>query len=289
MKPDHGAKMADIDPLPIFATLLVVTVVMLWLLVRDLWPARLQHSRPLNAFQRARRKARRGDPKACVQCADYLESGTGGAHENHGAARHYLEMAVDIYGRMARDGDGYAWLKIAEIHNRHMPPPRISDLADRAYLKALRINLRQAEAGDVNGLAFAGYQFRHGLGTISDLDRAADYLEAAAAKGHVSSMKSLGELHLAGIRGKKPDPVKAAALFRQAALNGDVEAHERVADNYFNSVGEPASRELAYFWYAWAARKGRRDAMHKLELIEKEWTPKQLRDVQARLQAWVPS
>ena len=281
--------MRDLDPLPVFVTLLVITVVMLWLLVKDLWPARLQHSRPLNTFQRARGKARRGDPKACVQCADFLESGTGGAHENHSAARHYLEIAVEMYGRMARDGDGYAWLKIAEIHNRHMPPPRISDLADRAYHKALRIHLRTAAEGDVNGLAFAGYQYRHGLGVISDLDRAADYLEAAAAKGHAPSMKSLGELYLAGIRGKKPDPVKAAALFRQAALSGDVEAHERVADNYFNSVGEPASRELAYCWYAWAARKGRRDAMHKLELIEKEWTPKQLRDVQARLQGWVPS
>jgi len=278
-----------LDPLPIFLTLLVMTVILLLLMIKDMgvfyWP----HSRPLNAFQRARRKARRGDPKACVKCAEYLETGSGGAPQDPVAAKQYLHIAADIYGRMARDGDGWAALKVAEILNHKVAPPEICEKADHAYRRALRINLRNAERGDLNGLAMAGYQLRYGLGTIADHDRAAEFLEAAAARGHAPSMKSLGELYLAGLHGKKPDPVKAAELFRKAALSGDAEAHERVADGYLNSIGEPASRELAYMWYAWAARKGRKEALRKLAQIEKGWTPKQLREVQARLQTWAPS
>lgn len=282
--------MRDIfDPLPIFLTLLAMTVILIVLMVKDMgvfyWP----HSRPLTAFQRARRKARYGDPKACVKCAEYLETGSGGAPNDPVAAKHYLQIAADLYGRMARDDDGWAALKVAEILNHHCPPPEICEKADHAYRRALKINLRNADAGDINGLAMAGYQLRYGLGTIADPDRAADYLEAAAARGHTPSMKSLGELYLAGLRDKKPDPIKAAELFRKAALTGDAEAHERVADGYLNSIGEPASREMAYMWYAWAARKGRKDALRKLAAIEKDWTPRQLRDVQARLQTWAPS
>jgi TPR repeat protein len=81
----------------------------------------------------------------------------------------------------------------------------------------------------------------------------------------------------------------AAKLTRQAALTGDPEALERVGDNYLDCMGEPVSREQAYFWYAFAAKKGRRGAMRKLEKIEQDWTPKQLREVQDRLREWAPA
>ena len=81
----------------------------------------------------------------------------------------------------------------------------------------------------------------------------------------------------------------AARLVRQAALGGDNEAIERVGDNYLTNMGEPRSREQAYFWYALAARKGRRDAMRKLERLELTWTPKQLRELQAQMQDWAPA
>ncbi len=249
---------------------------------------RLKYSRPLNVYQRARRKARTGDPKACMQCVEMLEKGTGGAHYNANLAFHYLQRAASIYAQRARNGDGHAALKLADLCNHGYRYPKLSKLADKAYRAALTLNEENARRGDVNGMAFAGYQYRYGLGCISDYERASQYLESAANLGHAPSMKSLAELYLMGFKAK-PDPMTAARLTRQAALTGDAEALEKVGDNYLDCMGEPVSREQAYFWYAFAAKKGRRAAMRKLEKIEQGWTPKQLRDVQDRLRDWAPA
>jgi TPR repeat protein len=257
-------------------------------MISDLTGHQLKYSRPLNAFQRARRKARKGDPKACMLCADMLEKGTGGASKSHDHPYHYMQRAAAIYAHRAHEGDGHAALKLAEICNHGYRYPKLSKLADKYYRSALRLNEANAQRGDVNGMAFAGYQYRYGLGCVSDYDKAAKYLEGAANLGHAPSMKSLAELYLIGYKAK-PDPVTAAKLTKQAALAGDPEAVERVGDNYLDSLGEPASREQAYFWYSFAAQKGRRNAMRKLERIEQDWTPKQLREVQDRLREWIPA
>jgi TPR repeat protein len=217
-----------------------------------------------------------------------LEKGSGGAFHNPGLARSYVERALDIHRREARAGSGYAWLKMAEIYNRHHKGHGFADLADRAYHQAWKIHVKQAAEGDINAMAYAGYQYRYGMGVIADLDRAAEYLEAAARGGHAASMKSLGDLYLMGFKGK-PEPVKAAQLYRLAALKGDTEALERVGDSYFGSAGEPHSREQAYFWYAHALRKGRESARDKLRRVSENWTPKHLREVQDRLQDWSPA
>ncbi len=177
---------------------------------------------------------------------------------------------------------------MAEIYNRHHKGHGFADLADRAYHKAWKIHVRQAAEGDINAMAYAGYQYRYGMGVIADLDRAAEYLESAAEAGHAASMRSLGDLYLMGFKGK-PEPVRAAQFYRQAALKGDVEALERVGDSYFGNSGEANSREQAYFWYAHALRKGREGARAKLRRAAENWTPKQLREVQDRLLNWQPA
>ncbi|WP_162148508.1 tetratricopeptide repeat protein [Asticcacaulis sp. AC402] len=275
-------------PIYLLVGLVVITTAVVWFMARDLIGHQLDWSRPLTPFQYKRRLARRGDARACVACADMLEKGTGGAPYNREVALSFLDAALYIYRRDATRGDGYAWLKIAEIHSRGHHPLNIPQTADRAYHNAFRYNLAAASAGDLNGLAFAGYQLRFGLGCITDLHTAMDYLEAAANRGHAPSIKFLAELYLSGIRGK-PDPVTAARLFRAAATAGDPEALERVGDNFLSATGELASREQAYFWYASAARRGRGAAQRKMERLEETWTPKQLRDVQERLQSWAPA
>ncbi len=276
------------DPRIVFAILMVVLALVVYAMVRDLMGHNLAWSHPLTPFQYARRQARRGDAKACVKCADMLEKGTGGASHNPHAAQTFLTHALDIYNASARRGDGYAWLKMAEIYSRGLHPHDMPAIADRCYHKAFRLNLAAAKTGDTNGLAFTGYQLRFGLGCITDLGAAMDYLEAAAERNHAPSLKSLAELYMVGVRGK-PDPVKAASLFRRAAALGDAEALERVGDNMLSATGERVSREEAYGWYAEAARKGRADAKRKLERIEDGWTPKQVREVQERLRSWSPA
>ena len=284
----HIASSSLLLPVALFAGLSLALVLTIVLMVRDLLPDKLKYSRPLNVYQRARRKARAGDPKACLQCADLLEHGRGGAPHSINLSVHYLQRAASIYYGRMREGDGHAALKIAEIYNRGYTYPHMSHYADRAYRAALSINEHNAAQGDVNGHAFTGYQYRYGLGCVSDYDRAAAHLEQAAKLGHAPSMKSLAELHLIGFKAK-PDPMAAARLVRQAALSGDAEAVEQVGDNYLDSMGEPASREMAYFWYSYAAQKGRRDAMRKLEKLEQGWTPKQLRDIQEKMAGWAPA
>ncbi|EGF92772.1 sel1 repeat family protein [Asticcacaulis biprosthecium C19] len=285
---DPAASFSSLDPIYLFIGLVLILCAVLWFMVRDLIGHRLDWSRPLTPFQYKRRLARRGDARACVACADMLEKGTGGAPRHPELALSFLDQALYIYERDAKKGDGYAWLKIGEILSRGHHVHNMPNSADRAYHNAYLCNLEAAKAGDINGLAFAGYQLRFGLGCVTDLHKAMDFLEAAANRGHAPSIKSLAELHLVGVRGK-PDPVSAARLFRQAAAVGDAEALERVGDNFLSATGELASREQAYFWYASAARKGRSAAQRKMERLEETWTPKQLRDVQDRLQTWAPA
>jgi TPR repeat protein len=274
-------------PLVLFLGLGLALILVIWGIVAEI-SNRHRRSRPLNTYQRMRRKAKKGDPKACMACAEMLEKGTGGAPDKPHLIHYYLNRAFNIWYGQARQGDGYAALKLAEICNFGHPYPKFTKYADRAYRAALAVNEANAAAGDVNGCAYAGYQYRYGLGCATDYDKAAMYLERAAGMGHAASMKLLADLYLNGLK-PKPDPVTAAKLVRQAALIGDPEALERVGDNHLDSMGEVPSRELAYFWYALAARKGRRQAMRKLERLEQGWTPKQLRDVQDKLAAWAPA
>ncbi len=274
-------------PLCLFLALFAGLVFVVWDMIAALTHRRLK-SRPLNTYQRARKKAKKGDPRACMACADMLEKGTGGAPHKPHLIHYYLNRAFNLYYGMARQGDGYAALKLAEICNSGTSYPHFTKYADRAYQAALAVNEANAEAGDINGCAYAGYQYRYGLGCATDYDKAAAYFERAAAMGHAGAMKLLADLYLDGLK-PRPDPLTAAKLVRQAALAGDAEALERVGDNHLDNMGEVVSWELAYFWYSFAARKGRRQAMRKLERLEQGWTPKQLRDVQDRLATWAPA
>ena len=266
---------------------LILAIVIAWM-IYDLTPHHMfMKSRPLTRYGRTRRQAMHGDPKACIAVARMLEKGADGAPHSPHRAEHYWQQAASYYYHNGRQGDPYGYLMLADIQNRHTPYPHISPEADRYYRLALRGFEAMAEDGHVNGHVFAGYQYRWGLGCVMDHDRAARHLEVAAKAGHAGSMKSLAELYLTGYNAKpKPDPVGAAAWLRQAAMRGDAEARERVGDNYLSSMGEAGSRELAYFWYTLAARQGRRDAVQKLAAIERDWTPKQLRDIQATVQSW---
>lgn len=277
-----------INPTLFYAGLILVLVVTLVLAIRDLWPERLQFSRKPTPYLLAWRKARKGNAKACIDCADMLEKGTGGAWHDPGRARQFVHRSLDIYRREAHKGSGYAWLKMAEIYNRHHKGHGFADKADRAYHTAWKLHMRQAAEGNIDAQFYAGYQYRYGMGITADLDRAADYFEAAAQGGHAGAMKHLGDLYLLGFKGK-PEPVRAAQLYRQAALQGDTEALERVGDSYFGSAGEAQSREHAYFWYAQAVRKGRDTARDKLRRVSENWSPKHLREVQERLQDWKPA
>jgi TPR repeat protein len=288
---DLSALVHRINPVAgIFVLLLVFAVVVFWMIV-DLMPHHMfMKSRPLSKYGRTRRKAMRGDAKACMAVAKMLEKGTDGAPHNPHRADFWWQHAASYYYYDGRHGDPYGYLMLADILNRHNHYPHITRDADRYYRLALRGFEAKAEAGKVNGHVYAGYQYRWGLGCITDHDRAAKHLEAAANAGHTGSMRSLADLYLTGYNAKpRPDPVGAAYWLRQAALKGDPEARERVGDNYLSSLGEGGSRELAYFWYTLAARQGRRDAVRKLAAIETDWTPKQLREVHARIQGWIAS
>jgi len=282
-----------INPIAGLAVLALIFVVLVVWMIADLMPHHMfMKSRPLSKYGRTRRKAMHGDAKACIAVAKMLEKGTDGAPHNPHRAEFYWQQAASVYDYDGRHGEPYGYLMLADILNRHNHYPHISKDADRYYRLALRGFEAMAEAGQgnekVNGHVYAGYQYRWGLGCLTDHDRAAKHLEIAAKAGHAGSMKSLAELYLTGYNAKpKPDPVGAANWLRQAALKGDAEARERVGDNYISSMGEVASRELAYFWYTLAARQGRRDAMQKLAAIEQDWTPKQLREVQDKMQGWM--
>jgi TPR repeat protein len=82
----------------------------------------------------------------------------------------------------------------------------------------------------MNGLADAQYQLalmlHIGEGIESDLVLAAAWLELAVAQGHTQAKLRLGRLLESGADGGPVDPVRARALFREAAEAGQPEALE---------------------------------------------------------------
>ena len=118
--------------------------------------------------------------------------------------------------------------------------------AAKYILMSIEDALRLAEQGDVLAQAELFLRYRVGMRTAdgsSDLDKALYWGHKAARQGHVVTQTSLANaLATIGMRRE------AVRWWRAAAEQGDAYGQESVALAYFEGIGAPRDRVLAYKW-----------------------------------------
>ncbi len=122
----------------------------------------------------------------------------------------------------------------------------------RYILMSIEDALRLAEQGDVLAQAELFLRYHVGMRTAdgsSDLDKALDWGRKAARQGHVDTQTSLANaLATIGMRRQ------AVRWWRAAAAQGDAYGQESLALAYFEGIGVPRDRVLAYQWCLLAAQ-----------------------------------
>jgi len=88
----------------------------------------------------------------------------------------------------------------------------------------------------------------------------AKQMRGSADRGSLEALTVLGLWHLLGKEGLEKDDVKAAALFREAAILGHASAQSQRTTCYYNGTGEEQSDALAAEWGRKAADQGEAEA-----------------------------
>jgi TPR repeat protein len=115
---------------------------------------------------------------------------------------------------------------------------------------------------------------------------AAAQLKPLVARGDVRAEEALGALYDAGL-GVAPNAVRAAKLFRAAALQGSGAAQLNLANLYLKGRGVQADPVDAYAWADAAAANGEPGAQDVLDRLAKEMPHAQLARAQSLAQRYV--
>ena len=106
--------------------------------------------------------------------------------------------------------------------------------------------------------------YDRGYNVEQDYDAAIKWYRLAAGRGHAKAQNNLGSIYLEG-KGVPQDYQNAINWYRQAAHQGNAEAQYNLG-----SVYETLEDHIyAHVWWNIAASKGHKDALFKLDLIEK--------------------
>jgi TPR repeat protein len=191
------------------------------------------------------------DPSAIASeancIADAFHFGKKGASRNYPEALRWYRLAVEgglasaacMLGNMYAAGEGV---------------PKDEVEAARWYHKSVEMDPYEWDAKYKLGLIY-----RDGIGVSKDSEKAWDWLDQAARKGHRDAQYALGMMQLAG---DAPD-LDGADWFETAAERGHVLAQLAAGEEAENR-GRFAS---AYAWYALAISNGNASARAKIDLL----------------------
>lgn len=132
-------------------------------------------------------------------------------------------------------------------------PPRASKAqvftaAEKARAGDVAPLLALAETGDPEAQAALGNAYFGGIGGKTDMKRARQWYEKAAAQKHPQATRTLGEMWAKGQGGKK-DVKKATKLWIEAEKLGDPLAPTLVADKMFSDITagrQPGTGQYAF-------------------------------------------
>jgi TPR repeat protein len=111
-------------------------------------------------------------------------------------------------------------------------------------------------------------------------------LKPLVARGDARAEEALGALYDAGL-GVAPDAVRAAKLFREAALQGSGAAQLNLANLYLKGRGVQADPVLAYAWADAAAANGEPGGQDLIDRLANEMPAGQLARAQSLAQRYV--
>ncbi len=154
--------------------------------------------------------------------------------------------------------------------------------------KAAKWLERAAAAGQPVAMNFTGVLYQTGTGVPADMAKAIRWYEASAQHGNIKAMTNLGKLY-AGGWAEGTDYEKAAQWFGRAAALGDVDAEFDLAILYERGQGVSRSIPEAYEWYAIAAARGDQNAETRAEMLAAQLTPDELQAAQTAIAAFKPS
>lgn len=129
---------------------------------------------------------------------------------------------------------------------------------------AFRWYLRAAENGDAVSEGNVGMCYAQGEGVQENIEQAVKWLQKAVDDGNTAAKGMLGLYYLKGEGGLTADAVKAAALIKDSAEQGDVFSQFIMGGLYLNGKGVEKNVSKAFSLYLKAANKGLAAAQHEV-------------------------
>jgi len=222
------------------------------------------------ALEAARAEAERGDAKAKARFAARLDEGDDLPMDRVEASAWYR--------RAAEAGDVESMYQMAERcrYGRGMADDDAAALV--WYRKA-------AAAGHVESLYRIGEIYQMGIGVPVDDAESVRWYRKAAERNHPLGVYALGE-HIARGGGTPKDEAEGARWIRRAAEMGIETAQWEIGDIYAGGRGVKKDPVEASFWLGLAARAGEEEEGQR-EKVSAGLTPKQLAEIEARIDAWI--
>ncbi len=128
--------------------------------------------------------------------------------------------------------------------------------------RAHKAVMERAQTGDANALFALGEFYYLGMGVPKDLEKAMEYFERAAQKGHVKAAFNLG--HISFERGEYD---KARKWFERAAEAKDPKSMLYLGEIHYQGLGVPQDYGKALYWYTKASEAGYPQAQYSLGMM----------------------
>ena len=187
-----------------------------------------------------------GESRTCVE-------------HNYLLAREWLEKA---------EKEPEALLALGTIYQRGLGVPKDEVRAQNYFDEWMRGYMLKAEQGDPEAQYQMGLYFSDGLHHAANDELAIKWYEKSAAQDYVKALEALGSIYTLGGASIKPNPEKAAEVFRHLvriyetnARNGDTDALLALGDIYQSGVGIPQDYSKAVGYLILAIEKNSPVAM----------------------------
>ncbi|MBF0307958.1 MAG: SEL1-like repeat protein [Magnetococcales bacterium] len=195
-----------------------------------------------------------------------------GVPEDHKSAAKWFQKA-------AEQGNAIAQTNLAKLY-------RLGLGVDVDYHNALRWFLEAAKQGNAEAQNSLGSMLENGQGVDQDLKSSFMWYQKAADQGESSAMYNLGWMYEEG-RGVDRNIQEAAKWYARAASKGHSRAQNSLGWMYEEGRGVRKSQLKAYFWYSLSAVQGDKDALKNLQMLSRQLTKEQIRQVQEEARIWL--
>jgi TPR repeat protein len=134
---------------------------------------------------------------------------------------------------------------------------------------------------------FNGSKYYSGLGVDKNYLEAEKWYRLAADRGYARAQTALGKLYDTGL-GVRQDHAEAMKWFRRAADQGEPEAQFLLG--YMHQHGRVVAKDPveALKWFNLAANQNNDDGRRYRDELKRGLLPAQVREAEARAQAWKP-